>query len=79
MMKTENSIIQQLNAMCRLCTTQCDDENSVEIFDSSEHSLIIRIMACAGLEVCFLFYSSLSVHFSFTSKKKTKYNQNNNM
>lgn len=41
-----------LDGMCRLCTSQCYDENSVEIFDINEQSLTVRIMACAGLEVC---------------------------
>ncbi|XP_031631285.1 zinc finger protein 12-like [Contarinia nasturtii] len=53
MMKTENqsSSTTISDGMCRLCTVQCDDENSVEIFDINEQSLTIRIMACAGLEV----------------------------
>lgn len=46
------------DAMCRLCLNIGDDENSVEIFDPNETSLTVRIMACAGLEVCSLSFSS---------------------
>lgn len=43
------------DGMCRLCLSQCDDENSVEIFYTNDQSLTVRIMACAGLEVCLQF------------------------
>lgn len=40
------------NQMCRLCLKPATTESLVDIFDSStETSLTIRIMACAGLEV----------------------------
>lgn len=40
------------NKMCRLCLKPASTETLVDIFDSStETSLTIRIMACAGLEV----------------------------
>lgn len=38
--------------MCRLCLNHFDAENAVNIFDTND--LSIRIMACAGLEVCLL-------------------------
>lgn len=40
-------------SMCRLCLTECIDGDSINIFDADEQSLTVRIMACAGLEVCF--------------------------
>lgn len=40
-------------SMCRLCLTECNDGDSINIFDADEQSLTVRIMACAGLEVCF--------------------------
>lgn len=45
-----------LDGMCRLCLGQCDDENSVDIFDLQDSSLTVRIMACAGLEVCYDYF-----------------------
>lgn len=41
------------DTMCRLCLTNCDVDNSLFIFDANNTSLTVRIMACAGLEVCF--------------------------
>lgn len=42
-----------VNLLCRLCLNHCDNENSNDIFDSKDFSLTLRIMACAGLEVCY--------------------------
>lgn len=39
--------------MCRLCLVDGPEKDMVEIFDSAEVSLTVRIMACAGLEVFF--------------------------
>lgn len=50
------------NKMCRLCLKPATNENLVDIFDSStEISLTIRIMACAGLEV---------IHFHTTQRRQ---------
>lgn len=38
--------------MCRLCLVDGPEEDMVEIFDSNEVSLTVRILACAGLDVC---------------------------
>lgn len=67
-MKTEiqsssNSTIS--NGMCRLCLSHCDDENSVEIFNNNYQSLLVRIMACAGLEVC-LQFNNIFFKFNYT-------------
>lgn len=42
----------KLDKMCRLCLNKFDAQNAVDIFDTND--LSIRIMACAGLEVCLL-------------------------
>lgn len=51
-MDIENQGTEMLHGMCRLCLSSCTDENSVEIFFTNDLSLNVRIMACAGLEVC---------------------------
>lgn len=78
-MKTESESQSTLNTetMCRLCLCQSGDENSVEIFFTNDLSLTVRIMACAGLEVCWLFIilddqHDLNVLIIIVMKKKTQ-------
>lgn len=55
MSKMKRSIVSEHNPdkMCRLCLVEDPVEEMIDIFESSEVSLTVKIMACAGLEVCF--------------------------
>lgn len=79
-MKTESESQSTLNTetMCRLCLCQSGDENSVEIFFTNDLSLTVRIMACAGLEVCWLFIILDDQH-DLNVKKKNSNNFNINL
>lgn len=59
MQTSDNAIVS--DGMCRLCLSHCEDENSVDIFFTSDQSLTVRIMACSGLEVCLQFVYIFSI------------------
>lgn len=60
--------------MCRLCLVEDPVEEMIDIFESSEVSLTVKIMACAGLEVCLFYFACAISKYLRVKRKFSKYN-----